>query len=200
MPSIAITGAIGSGKSVALEKLAVSLQAASFSADSEVRRLLDHDAGVREKVISLLGPSCYSPDGKADRGKISSIVLADPQTRKSLEEILHPRIKEAWKPLAEWHRHSYSTFFIAEIPLLYENELEQFFDKVIVVGSSDAVRYGRLARGRSLSEERSRQWTYLQQSLGQKAAKADLLIWNDGSFQQLDRQISHLTTQIVSDI
>jgi dephospho-CoA kinase len=194
MPSLAVTGVIGSGKSLLLRKLADLLKATAFSADEENRRLLDGDARVREAIISQLGSSCYGHDGKADREELFRLIQTDPMARNTLEGILHPRISGVWRPLAEEHRRPGSAFFLAEIPLLHEKGLGIFFDKTIAVGCSDRVRFVRLAKGRHILKSKSRQWISLQQSQDEKAAKADFLIWNDGSEQQLDRQVKYLST------
>ncbi len=198
MPSLAVTGIIGSGKSIVLRTLSSLLGATEFSADKENRRLLDGDARVREAIISQLGSSCYGPDGKANREELFRIIQADPMARNTLESILHPRIREAWSPLAEDHRRPGKRFFLAEIPLLHEKGLGHFFDKTIVAGCSDGVRLERLSKNRGISPSRSRQWISLQQSQDEMVPKADYLLWNDGSEQQLDRQVKYLSTLIDS--
>ncbi len=199
MPSLAVTGVIGSGKSLVLAKLAGLLRATSFSADEENRRLLAGDAGVREAITSQLGSSCYGQDGKADRKELFRLIQIDPAAKHTLEGILHPRIREAWSPLAEEHRRTGSPFFLAEIPLLYEKGLGHFFDKTIVAGCSDGVRLERLSKNRGIPPSRSRQWISLQQSQEEMAAKADFLLWNDGSEQQLERQVRYLSTLLDSN-
>jgi dephospho-CoA kinase len=198
MPALANTGSIGSGKSTVLHGLAARLgvdsRVTSYSADEENRLLLNDDPEVRHLITSELGNSCYDARGKADRGYLFRLIAADPTARKILEEILHPRLENIWKPLASSYRYSPDAFFLAEIPLLYEKELESFFDRSIVVGCSDSVRKERLKRSRSLSSEEAYQWLKLQHPQQDKILRADYLLWNDGSPNSLESQIQLLTS------
>lgn len=163
-----------------------------FSADEENRRLLENDPEVRNLILSSLGSGCYTPEGLPDRETIFRIISGDLTAKNVLEGILHPRIEKTWKPLAEAHRHPSETFFVAEIPLLYENNLDQFFDKVLVVACSDTLRKERLLKSRSISARKASEWIALQQSQDDKISKADSLLWNDGSMDSLKRQVQNL--------
>jgi dephospho-CoA kinase len=197
MPCLAITGTIGSGKSQALTSLALLLHAETFSADEENRRLLDEDAVVRQLLISHFGIACYQSNGKADRAMLSELIRLDQKARKLLESILHPRIQERWKPrAAEFHKSS-SAFFIAEIPLLYENHLEVFFDKILVIGCSDSLRRERLFHFRSLTPAVAESWATLQDSQESKITRADYLLWNDGSEASLQQQLHLLASHLL---
>jgi dephospho-CoA kinase len=194
MPSLALTGNIGSGKSVALDLLVSLIQEAGmtavrFSADEENRTLLERDPEVRELIRSSLGADCYTPDGLPNRETISLRISTDPQARNTLEGILHPRLEKIWKPLAAAHRPPNQTFFVAEIPLLYEKGLFSFFDKVLVVGCSDSIRKERLLKSRSVSAAKADEWLALQQPQNEKISQADHLLWNDGTLETLKGQI-----------
>ncbi|MEI7962908.1 MAG: dephospho-CoA kinase [Verrucomicrobiota bacterium] len=201
MPSLAITGSIGSGKSTVLQRLVDCLgldahvtSVTSYSADEENRRLLDNNPQVRNLITSALGDSCYDPSGKADRGHLFRLIGADPAAKKTLEDILHPRLESIWKPLAASHRKSRDAFFLAEIPLLFEKELESFFNRSIVVECSDTIRIERLKHSRSLTSGEARQWLKLQHPQHDKILRADHLLWNDGTPDSLKTQIQLLTS------
>jgi len=201
MPSLAITGIIGSGKSTALNLLTTTLasknlESINFSADKENRRLLDEDLEVREQIRYELGKDCYSSVGVADRARIFNIITTDLLAKKKLEDILHPRLEKLWKPLANEFRKEKTSFFIAEIPLLYEKRLESFFDKTLLVGCSDRIRRARLEQQRSMASSDASRWTNLQHSQESKIPKADYLLWNDGSEQNLILQIRHFVATL----
>jgi dephospho-CoA kinase len=201
MPAIAITGRIGSGKSEVLHILAPLLGVPKdhiYCADEENRKLLDHDAEVRDLITKLLGSACYTGEGRADRSKIFSLISSDPRLRRELENILHPRLEILWKPKAACYSMDTSAFFIAEIPLLYEKHLEEFFNQVIVVGCSESTKKERLHRYRSLDTGKAEAWSMMQGSLNDKIPKANYLIWNDGSHHLLQEQIRHLTSHLLS--
>jgi dephospho-CoA kinase len=195
MPSLALTGNIGSGKTSVLNLLVSQIQeqgiaAVRFSADEANRTLLETDPEVRKLIRSSLGGDCYTPDGIPNRETISLRISADPEARNTLEGILHPRLERIWKPFAEAHRLPDQTFFVAEIPLLYEKGLTSFFDKVLVVGCSDSIRKERLLKSRSVSAAKADEWLALQQPQNEKISQADHLLWNDGTVDTLSRQIS----------
>lgn len=197
MPSLAITGTLGSGKSLLLGELNKTLlrkgfEVTVYSADEENRRLLSRDEEIRREIASSLGAEYLDLQGLPDRVKLSSLVSTDPSARKTLEGIMHPRLERVWRPLAERYRSTRSSFFVAEIPLLYEKGLGCFFDKVLVIGCSDGIRKSRLASTRSLSGEQADHWLSIQQSQDQKISLADHLFWNDGPPDALKRQLSQL--------
>ena len=194
MPSLALTGNHGSGKTAASDLLVSLIQEAGmtalrFSADKENRTLLESDPEVRELIRSSLGADCYTPDGLPNRETISLRISTDSQARNTLEAILHPRLERIWKPLAGAHRLPEQTFFVAEIPLLYEKSLAGFFDKVLVVGCSDSIRKERLLKNRSVSAAKADEWLALQQPQNDKISQADHLLWNDGTVDTLSCQI-----------
>ncbi|MFZ0436437.1 MAG: dephospho-CoA kinase [Chthoniobacterales bacterium] len=194
MPSLALTGNIGSGKTAALDLLVSLIQEAGitalrFSADEENRTLLEKDPEVMDLIRSSLGADCYTSDGLPNRETISLRISSDPQARNTLEGILHPRLERIWKPLAEAHHLTDQSFFVAEIPLLYEKGLSSFFDKVLVVGCSDSIRKERLLKSRSVSAAKADEWLALQQPQNDKISQADHLLWNDGTVDTLSRQI-----------
>jgi dephospho-CoA kinase len=194
MPSLALTGNIGSGKTSALNLLVSLMQeegiaALRFSADEENRTLLETDPEVMDLVRSSLGADCYTPEGLPNRETISLRISTDPQARNTLEGILHPRLERIWKPLTEAHRLPNQTFFVAEIPLLYEKGLTSFFDKVLVVGCSDSIRKERLMKNRSVSAAKADEWLALQQPQNDKISQTDHLLWNDGTVDTLSLQI-----------
>jgi len=202
MPSLAITGNLGSGKSILLRELADQLtqrgfRVTSYSADEENRRLLREDEEVRNKIASALGSEYLDPQGLPDRIKLSVLVSTDPNARKILEGIMHPRLESLWRPLAERHRGGKSPFFVAEIPLLYEKGLSGYFDTVLVIGCSDGIRKSRLKNNRSVSNSQAEHWLSIQQSQDRKIALADHLFWNDGNPDSLRRQLFQLLRYLI---
>lgn len=198
MPSLAITGTIGSGKSTLLHglgsRLGNQLGAPPYSADLQNRRLLDLDPEVKALICSEFGASFYQEDGTANRKLLFDLISRDSSARATLESILHPRLRAVWKTLAERFRESREYYFLAEIPLLFEKDLEVFFDKTIVVGCSDGIRRERLQRLRSLTTAEASAWLTMQVPQETKIARADHLLWNDGSEYQLHHQIDLLAS------
>ena len=192
MPSIAITGNIGSGKSLALKLLAQLLPSVIYNADLENRKLLDHDEEVHQLIRGAFGDACFDGTGCPDRKRLFGLITSDQSAKTLLEGILHPRLEKVWKPLALASKGTKSDFFIAEIPLLYEKGLEDFFDRVILVACSDSLRKERLSLERDLSHQATAAWLKNQTDQEQKITLVDHLLWNDASTSTLELQIRHL--------
>lgn len=197
MPSLAITGTLGSGKSALLHAVIEQLtrqgfHVTSYSADEENRRLLLEDKEVCTEIGYALGKEYLDPQGLPDRVKLANLISTDLGARKILEGIMHPRLESLWRPLAEQHHGEKSSFFVAEIPLLYEKGLSGYFNTVLAVGCSDGIRKSRLKDNRSISNSQAEQWLSIQQSQDQKITLADHLFWNDGSPESMNHQVSQL--------
>ena len=201
MPSIAITGGIACGKSLVMtfltnlyhQNLSSSKKSVSFfNADKEVAGLLDHDASVTEEIKATFGNQSYDKEGKVDRSYLRSLILASPNHKKDLEAILHPRLRKIWHPQAMAARDrikSADPLFIAEIPLLYENNLATYFDRVIVVAASEQLQMERLKKHRNFSSETARNFLQLQLPLADKINRANHVLWNDGKKETLEAEL-----------
>ncbi|MBM3857969.1 MAG: transcription termination factor Rho, partial [Verrucomicrobia bacterium] len=197
MPSIAITGGIACGKSLAMnffknfcerQKKACSF----FDADKEVARLLDHEPEVAQEIKNIFGNEVYTEHGKADRTRLRSLMLSSSQHKKQLEEILHPQLKKIWHPQTVATQTDPNSFFIADIPLLFENNLASYFDHVIVVAASEQVQKDRLMEQRRLSPETASALLQLQLPLSEKIKHATFVLWNDGPKENLEKQFLQL--------
>lgn len=179
MPVIGITGGISTGKttfSQCLRELAPD--ATFFDADQSARDLADQDSEVRRLIEEEFGTAVYS-SGHLNRGQIRTIVFADAEKKRALEQILHPRIRRQWSQQAESRRNSTDLFF-ADIPLLYETGGETLCDLVVVVACSHALQLQRLMTRSSLTQAAAEQIIAAQMPLVEKIARANHVIWNNG--------------------
>ena len=130
-----------------------------------------------------------APDGEIDRGAVAEVVFGDDEHRAWLEGLLWPRVGQR---IAEWRSELERAdppprAAVVEVPLLFEAGMEAVFDKTIAVVANEEIRSDRAsARGhRGVESRTSRQ-------LGQeeKARRADVVIRNDGSLEDLERELS----------
>ncbi len=188
MPAIGITGGISTGKSTFLKCLRdITLDARFFDADVAARELVDCDPEVRGLIENEFGESVYSASGDLNRETVRTIVFADAEKKRALEQILHPRIRRQWSLEAESHRNSAELFF-ADIPLLYETGGETLCDKVVVVACSPALQLERLLARTSLGKTEARQMINAQMPLAEKIGQADHVVWNNGGPDVLKEQ------------
>jgi len=172
-----------------LSLLGQLLPSTIYSADLENRKLLDTDTEVRALIRSAFGDSYFDGQGNPDKKRLFQLITSDESAKNLLEGILHPKLEKIWKPLAHKAKGKKFNFFIAEIPLLYEKGLEQFFDRIILVACSESVRKERLNLKRRLSDKETSAWLKNQTPQDKKIILADHLLWNDSSTSTLELQI-----------
>jgi dephospho-CoA kinase len=184
-----LTGGIAAGKSEALAAFG-RLGAATISSDAVVHELLESEPLVG-RLVERWGEE-VAPAGVVDRSKVGEIVFADPEQLKWLEAQVHPLVGER---LGGWlaSLDAETKVAVVEVPLLFETEMEPIFDTTVAVVTSDEVRRGRAeARGHALVGERE------ARQLGQdeKAARAEHVVENDGTIEDLEQRLSALLAKL----
>ena len=206
MPAIGITGGIATGKSsftnCLREVLAErppdvsgertpqrDLPAAArfYDADIAARELVNDNPEVRRLLEAEFGKEVFEGGRDLNRGRLRSIVFADVEKKRALEQILHPRIRRQWSLEAEGHRNSTKLFF-ADIPLLYETGGETLCDEVVVVACSPRVQLERLLSRSRLEESEAQRMIDAQMSLTEKISRANHVVWNNGGSEVLKEQ------------
>jgi len=181
--AVAITGAIGAGKSTALTAFKRH-GAATVSSDEIVHHLLATDDTVRDALVARLGEGVLGDDGRPDRGRIAKIVFADREALAFLEGLLHPLVAReylTWREqLAELPNPP--RVCVTEVPLLYEAGGETRFDKVVVITAPPQLREQRRRVRRDDREQR-----LLPDR--EKAKRADFVYVNTGSLDELDEWV-----------
>jgi dephospho-CoA kinase len=194
MPAIGITGGISTGKTTFCECLREIVPAATFfDADQAARVLAERDLEVKELIGREFGAEIYSPNGDLNRAQMRSIVFADAEKKRALEQILHPRIRRQWSLEAESRRRSADLFF-ADIPLLYETGGETLCDSVVVVACSPSVQLERLVARTQLAQSAAEEMIRSQMPLAEKIRRADHIVWNNGARAVLAAQAGLLAT------
>ncbi|OLB01637.1 MAG: dephospho-CoA kinase [Verrucomicrobia bacterium] len=191
MPAIGITGGISTGKSTFCDCLREIIPAAKFFDADVAARSLSKLPEVKQEILGQFGREVFSPEGDLNRAKLRAIVFADAAKRRSLEQILHPRIRRQWMAQAERHRNS-PDFFFADIPLLYETGNETLCERVAVVACSHKMQLDRLVKRISLTGSEAEQMINSQMPLEEKIKRADHVVWNNGDRATLMEQAKGL--------
>ena len=186
VPFVGLTGGIAAGKSEALRALERA-GAATLSSDDVVRELLT-TGDVRDALVERFGDA-VAPNGEVDRSAVAEVVFSDPEQREWLEGLLWPRVGER---IADW-RDSLERAdprpraAVVEVPLLFESGMEAVFDRTIAVVADESVREERAgSRGHARVDER----TSRQLTQEEKAQRADIVVRNDGTLDDLQRTLS----------
>ncbi len=197
---VAITGTLGSGKSSLLSILK-RLGYPSIDVDALVRRLLNDDKSVKMEVKSAFGPEILSDEMDIDRAKLRSLIINDSKKRRLLEAIIHPRVKkmlnEQLKALMEKLRDEREKSFIfVEVPLLFEAGWEPYFDSSICIVTPKKEAVFRVIQRHGVDIETAQKWYGLQWPLEEKMKRADFIIFNDGSLEQLEKKVKSLLREL----
>ena len=186
VPFVGLTGGLGAGKSEALRALA-ELGAATLSTDAVVHELLAGEE-VRSALVERFG-SEIAPGGEIDREAVAKRVFADPEQREWLEGELWPRVG---KRVMDWKREQDRAeppppAAVVEVPLLFEAGMEDAFDHTLAVIADEEVRERR-AGARGHTAVASRAGRQLPQE--EKAERADFVVRNDGSLDDLKQSLA----------
>jgi dephospho-CoA kinase len=187
---VAVTGGLSCGKS-SVCRIFKQLGAQVVSADEIVHQLLTPNTNLGQKVVELLGKDILGKEG-FDRSKIAEKVFNDSKLLQSLENILHPAVKEE---INRYYQNAQTRgdvpLFIVEIPLLFEVGAEDDFDKVIAVMASSENCRERFTRQHGPQEDYDKRMTRQMDPL-LKAKRADYVIVNNGSLDELKQNVKEL--------
>jgi len=189
-----LTGGVGMGKSTAAGFLREH-GAQIVDTDELARQLVQPGQPALAAIQTAFGKKVIGSTGELNRGELAQIVFADANDRKKLEAILHPRIREKWLAQLEAWRDEEQPLAAVVIPLLFETRAESFFPKIICVACSAASQRERLL-DRGWTPEQIEQRNAAQMPVEQKIARADFVIWTDGTLgihmQQVERILAAL--------
>ena len=187
MLRVALTGGIGSGKSLVGEILE-ELGALVIDSDQLAREVIERGSPGYEEVVTAFGDSILS-EGQIDRSKLAAVVFNECDLRKKLESIIHPLVREAAEKLAR--KLPSGAILINQIPLLVESDGAKRFDYVVTVSADEEIRRERL-RLRGLKDYEITQRIAAQVSDSEREKIANYIIRNDGSIDELTRAVEEL--------
>lgn len=187
MLRVALTGGIGSGKSLVGEILE-ELGALVIDSDQLAREVIERGSPGYEEVVTAFGDSILS-EGEIDRSKLAAVVFKESDLRKKLESIIHPLVREAAEKLAR--KLPSGAILINQIPLLVESDGAKRFDYVVTVSADEEIRRERL-RLRGLKDYEITQRMAAQVSDSEREKIANYIIRNDGSIDELTRAVEAL--------
>jgi dephospho-CoA kinase len=185
-----ITGGIGTGKSAVAEML-VAGNVPVADTDLIARQVVEPGQPALVEIRDRFGAEMIDGAGRLRRGLMAQRVFGDPEARQKLEAILHPRIRAIWRAQAARWRAAGIWLGVVVIPLLFETGAETELDRTLAVACSRATQEQRLlARGWSRKEIQQRvgaQWP-----MEKKLARADYLVWTEGSKEVTAEQVARV--------
>lgn len=195
MKLVGLTGGIASGKST-VAKILQSLGAAIVNADDLAREVVEPGHEAWKEIVASFGADILQSDQTLDRQKLRALIFNQPEARKRLESIIHPRVRA----LAEERIRQYAAagypVVIYEVPLLFEGNLQEWLRPVILVACGVETQTARLQKRDHLTAADAEKHIAAQMSLKDKRRLADYVIENNGSLEDLERQ----TRQILEEL
>lgn len=194
---VAITGNVGSGKSLVARYLTAQIGAMHCDTDLVCRNLLEKDQPGWIELKKQWGKRFFNQDDSIDRKSLRSAVFENEAIRRKLENILHPLVYNHVVNLIQLCR-SEKKLLIVEVPLLFEAGWQHDFDYVVTVsvGQEDAVE--RVATRDEVSAEQVKKILNTQMNITDKAQCSDFVIDNSGSLENTYAQVDLLKAQILS--
>ena len=186
MKTIILTGLIGSGKSAVgalLRKRGIPV----YDSDSRTKRLYSRRPALVRRLEEALGVPIRSGEGKLDRARLAAVIFSDEPARKTLESIVYPAVLQDFLRWRE--KQSGVPFVVLESAIILSKPIfDGLADAVVAVTAPEEIRLERLI-GRGLTEEDARR-RMASQCID--LSKADVVIHNDGTLQNLSRRVGRV--------
>ncbi|HCY0805130.1 TPA: dephospho-CoA kinase [Staphylococcus aureus] len=187
---IGLTGGIASGKSTVSELLSV-FGFKVVDADKAAREAVKKGSKGLAQVREVFGDEAIDENGEMNRRYMGDLVFNHPEKRLELNAIIHPIVRDIMEEeKQEYLKQGYNV--ITDIPLLFENELENTVDEVWVVYTSESIQMDRLMQRNNLSLEDAKARVYSQISIDKKSRMADHVIDNLGDKLELKQNLERL--------
>lgn len=197
LSKVAVTGGLSCGKS-SVCRFFKECGAQVVSADELVHQLLSPNTSLGQQIIALLGQDIVAND-KLDHGIIAKKVFNDPALLQSLEKLLHPAVlDEIERRYQQAKDQSSASLFIAEIPLLFEIAAEKKFTFTIAVWADEKLCRQRFKKATGYGDEEYDKRMSRQLSANEKARRADFVIRNCGTEDELRKDVFHLYNKLIS--
>ena len=179
---IAVTGGIGSGKSIFCKFLS-ELNIPVINVDNVSKDLLENDKEIREKIIKEFGTQSYNGQ-KADKKYLAEKVFIKQENVLKINSIIHPKVIKKVNILADEILKE-NDIAAAEAALIYEADMEKYFDYVVLVTADEEVRMKRKIKLENYSEEQFKKRNENQIPDSEKSKRADFIFENNNGLAEL---------------
>lgn len=188
MIKIAITGRIGSGKSVVSKMLEI-MGIPVYNCDVNAKRLMQEDAGIKGALTRMFGEECYAVDGTLRREWLASRIFIDRNAVHRINEIVHPRVKNDF---CKWAQAQHKPIVGVETAILYESGFNELVDKVLLVWADDETAINRLQKRSAMSRKQVMNRMENQMSTDELLMLSDYAIQNEGNMPVMPQLMEFL--------
>ncbi len=185
---IGLTGGIGSGKSAAANFFAIN-GIDVIQADSIANNALNKGSIGYIKFIEIFGDSFFDNNDNIDKSSLRKIIFTDPDLKKSLEQIIHPIVKETISKLII---SSKSPYQIIEVPLIFETNSQESYDRILVIDCDEALQIQRTIKRDTSNENDIKNILSNQASRIQRLSISDDVIINNSNLEHLKNEVNNM--------
>ena len=183
---LAITGSIGSGKSVVSRMMNV-LGVPVYDCDVNAKRLMTDDEFIVSELKRMFGDECYEDDGTLNRQYIASRIFTDKENIKRVNSLVHPVVRRDFE---EWAAKQESSVVAVETAILYESGMIEAVDKVLVVWADRETAINRTMQRSGMNRIQVENRMNNQMSVDDLLLMSDYSLYNDGDEPLLPRVMS----------
>ncbi|MFQ5572322.1 MAG: dephospho-CoA kinase [Rhodothermales bacterium] len=191
MKTLGVTGGIGSGKTTVC-RLFEERGARVFYADVEAKKLMQDDPDTRAAIIAAFGPDSYDAAGHLDRTALARKVFGDEEKVARINAIVHPRVFAAFEQARQRAENEGTALLVHEAALIFEAGGEQHLDAVAVVDAPVEERIRRVVSRDHVAPEQVRARMAHQLPPEELRRRADFVIDNNGSLDDLRAQVDRI--------
>jgi dephospho-CoA kinase len=189
MRVIGLTGGIASGKSTVARRLRDVHHLPVIDADQVARDVLAPSSDGLAALVAALGPGVLGPDGALDRPRLRAALARDPEVKRIVESITHPRIRARIMGALAQLAAGGAPIAVVEAALMVETGSYKAYDALWVVSARPEHQLTRVCARDGTDEDTARRLIAAQAPAADKERVATLVLRNDGSLAELERAV-----------
>ena len=187
MYKLGVTGGIGSGKTT-VSSLLKERGATVFNADKEAKKHLQNSISLQHKLINLFGKA-VTEKGHLVLSKLAEVAFSSKINQNLLNGIMWPEVMILIDQAVHHAEENNTNLFIVDAALIFEANIQNLLDSVLLVSAPEEKRMGRAIRRKNLPTSQIQQRMSLQLEEDEKIKKADFVIYNDNSLEDLKSEV-----------
>ncbi len=197
---VGLTGGIATGKST-VDAVLRELGAVIIDADVLAREVVEPGAPALAEIAAEFGSGVLGPDGRLDRKALGAIVFADPERRRKLEAMTHPRIRERFQQrLDALTTEDFRGLVFFDAPVMIESGNYRNMDRMVVVITDEATQIARLMARDGIEGDEALRKIKSQMPLAEKAKLADYVIDNSGDRAATEAEVRRVYRALLADL
>ena len=197
---VGLTGGIATGKST-VDAVLRELGAHIIDADVLAREVVEPGEPALAEIAAEFGSGVLGPDGRLDRKALGAIVFADPERRRTLEAMTHPRIRERFQQKIDALRaENFRGLVFFDAPVMIESGNYRNMDRMVVVVTDEATQIARLIARDGIDRDEALRKIRSQMPLSEKAKLADYVVDNSGDPAATAAAIRRVYQALLTDL